>query len=87
MSYITAIGTANPAHRFKQTQIAEFMVRAMQLDQRQSRKLRAIFKASGIDYRYSVLGDYGLENDYTFYSNTNDLQPFPINRKKIGHFL
>ena len=86
MSYITAIGTANPSHRVKQTQIAEFMVRAMQLNREQSRKLRTIFKASGIDFRYSVLEDYGLENDYTFYSNTKDLQPFPSTAKRLAIF-
>lgn len=86
MSYITAIGTANPAHRFKQTQIADFMVRAMQLNKGESRKLRAIFKASGIDYRYSVLGDYGLESDYTFYANTTDLQPFPSTADRLRIF-
>lgn len=86
MSYITAIGTANPAHRFKQTQIADFMIKAMQLDQQQSRKLRAVFKASGIDYRYSVLGDYGLEKDYTFYANTTDLQPSPSTSNRLTVF-
>jgi len=86
MSHITAIGTANPAYRFSQAQIADFMVRGMQLDQRQTRLLRAIFKASGIEYRYSVLGDYGLLKDYTFYSNTADLQPFPSTSKRLDIF-
>ena len=55
MSYITAIGIANPPHRFSQSKIADFMVKAMQLNQNESRLLHTIFKASGIDYRYSVL--------------------------------
>lgn len=86
MSYITAIGTANPEHRFSQTQIADFMVRAMQLNQQESRKLRSIFKASGIEYRYSVLGDYGQEKDYTFYANAPDFQPFPSTAERLGIF-
>lgn len=86
MSYITAIGTANPSYKFKQEQIADFMVRAMQLNQPESRKLRAIFRASGIDYRYSVLEDYGLGSDYTFYANTPDFQPFPSTAERIAIF-
>lgn len=86
MSYITAIGTANPAYRFKQTQIADFMVRTMQLNQQQSRKLRTIFKSSGIEYRYSVLGDYGKDRDYTFYANTSDFKPFPSTANRLTIF-
>src|SRR3954468_8186443 len=76
MSYITAIGTANPAHRFSQSTIADFMLRAMKLTNGDSRKLKTIFKASGIDYRYSVLEDYGRKNDFTFFSEAHDFE-FP----------
>lgn len=86
MSNITAIGTANPSHRFRQSQIADFMVRAMQLNPHDSRKLRAIFKASGIDYRYSVLEDYGLAKDYTFYADAQDFVPFPSTAKRLNFF-
>lgn len=86
MSNITAIGTANPPHRFRQSQLADFMVKAMQLSQQDSRKLRKVFNASGIDYRYSVLEDYGLERDYTFYANTPDFEPFPSTAKRLKLF-
>jgi len=86
MSSITAIGTATPEHRFTQSQIAEFMVKAMQLNQNDSRKLRAIFNASGIDYRYSVLEDYDQEKANTFYANSNDFEPFPSTAKRLNCF-
>lgn len=86
MSNITAIGTATPGHRFKQSQIADFMVKAMQLNRHESRKLRAIFNACGIDYRHSVLQDYGLDNDYTFYANTPDFLPFPSTTRRLKVF-
>lgn len=86
MSSITAIGTANPQHRFKQSQLAAFMIKAMQLNHTDSRKLRTIFNASGIEYRYSVLEDYGLEKDYTFYPNTSDFEPFPSTAKRLEFF-
>ncbi|MBA4055633.1 MAG: type III polyketide synthase [Marivirga sp.] len=86
MSSITAIGTANPQHRFKQSQLADFMVKAMQLNHTDSRKLRAVFNASGIEHRYSVLSDYGMEKDFTFYPNTPDFEPFPSTAKRLDFF-
>ena len=86
MSSITAIGTANPKYRFTQGQIADFMVKAMQLNNHDTRKLRAIFNASGIDYRYSVLEDYNNDQANTFYSNSHDFEPFPSTSKRLSYF-
>jgi predicted naringenin-chalcone synthase len=86
MSSITAIGTANPEYRFTQKQIADFMVKAMQLNHQDTRKLRAIFNASGIDYRYSVLEDYNDEQANTFYANSDDFEPFPSTAKRLRYF-
>ncbi len=86
MSYITAIGIANPPHKFSQSKIAEFMVKAMQLNHNESRLLHTIFKASGIEFRYSVLEDYGRDKDFTFYSNSPDFEPFPTTEKRLAIF-
>ena len=77
-SYLGAIGTANPAHRIAQPQIAEFMARALQFGEGDTRKLRALYRVSGIGHRYSVLPDYGRAvGEYTFFPNTPTLEPFP----------
>src|SRR5688572_16161305 len=86
MSYITAIGAANPSNKLHQSTIADFMVKAMQLDLNASRKLRTVFKASGIETRYSVLQDYGKAEDFQFYSNTPDFEPFPSTEKRQREF-
>jgi predicted naringenin-chalcone synthase len=86
MSYITAIGIANPEHRISQSTIANFMVKAMQLGQNESRLLRTIFKSSGIDFRHSVLSDYGMDGDFTFYPNSEDFEPFPTTEKRLSVF-
>lgn len=86
MSYITAIGTANPANRFCQSMIADFMLRAMRLGNGDARKLKMIFRASGIAYRHSVLEDYGKVSDFTFYPNTSDLEPFPGTAMRLEVF-
>ncbi|MDB5234741.1 MAG: type polyketide synthase [Hymenobacter sp.] len=77
-SYLGAIGTANPIHRIAQPQIADFMAGALGFGEGDTRKLRALYRVSGIAHRYSVLPDYGRANgDYTFFPNTPDLEPFP----------
>ena len=86
MSYITAIGTANPAHRFSQGTIADFMLRTMTLHNGDARKLKTIFKASGIAYRHSVIEDYGRTNDFTFYSQAENFEPVPTTEKRINLF-
>lgn len=86
MSYITAIGTANPAHRLSQSVIAGFMLRAMKLNNGDARKLKAIFRSSGIDYRHTVLEDYGKTEGFTFYSDTEDLEPFPGTERRLQLF-
>lgn len=77
-SYLGAIGTANPVHRIAQPQIADFMAQALAFGDDDARKLRALYRVSGIAHRYSVLPDYGRANgDYTFFPNTPGLEPFP----------
>jgi predicted naringenin-chalcone synthase len=77
-SYLGAIGTANPIHRIAQPQIADFMARALEFGDSDTRKLRALYRVSGIEHRYSVLPDYGRPNgEYTFFPNTPNLEPFP----------
>lgn len=86
MGYITSIGTANPSHKIDQSKIADFMIRAMQLDKTGARKLGAIFKSSGIHHRYSVLHDYARTSDFDFYPNTSDVEPFPSTEKRLQAF-
>jgi len=86
MSYITAIGTATPDNKFSQATIAEFMIKAMQLDYEGGRKLKTLFRSSGIEYRHSVLKDYGSLNEFTFFPNNDNLEPFPSTEKRIRAF-
>ncbi len=86
MSYITAIGTATPQQKFDQSILADFMVNAMQLNYEDSRKLRTIFRSSGINSRYSVLEDYGKKDNFSFYANTKDFEPFPSTEQRIKVF-
>lgn len=86
MSYITAIGTATPSHRFSQSTIAEFMIKNMQLSSQDARRLSTVFKASGIEYRHSVLEDYGKQKDYSFYPESLSNESFPSTEKRLKAF-
>lgn len=86
MSYITGIGTANPSFRFSQSAIADFMLRTMKLKNGDGRRLKAIFKASGIDYRHSVLEDYGRAGDFKFFSKIADAEIFPSTADRLRVF-
>lgn len=77
MSFITAIGTANPEYKFSQSTIADFMVRIMQMDDQDARKLRTLFRMTGIETRHSVIADYGKADGYDFYSNDQNFEPVP----------
>jgi len=82
MAFITSIGTAVPENKFEQSTIAKFMEQTIP-DEAQRRKLHAVFRASAIITRYSVLSDYGKEKDFTFYSNTKELEPFPSTARRM----
>ena len=86
-SFLGAIGTANPAHRIAQPQIADFMAQALEFGEADTRKLRALYRVSGIGTRYSVLPDYGRANGaYTFFPNTPGLEPFPTVGQRMAAY-
>jgi predicted naringenin-chalcone synthase len=84
MPYITSIGLAVPENRFEQQQIADFMANALQLDATNQRKLKALYRSTKIQYRHSVLADYGKQlGSFDFYPNTPDLEPFPTTSQRM----
>lgn len=81
-SYIAAIGTAVPDYRTSQSTIADFMANVLELDEAEKRRLYALYRASGIQYRHSVLSDYGNDTK-SFYPDTPDLEPFPPIKQRM----
>lgn len=86
MTYITALGTATPDYPINQTDAANFMAKAMQLSGDEERRLRALYKMTGIETRHSVLSDYRQLNDFQFFPNTSDFEPFPSTHKRMVIF-
>ncbi len=58
----------------------------MQLQGEDERKLRTLFRATGIETRHSVLDDYGKQEGFDFYSNTKNLEPFPSTKRRLDVF-
>ncbi|RSK46293.1 type III polyketide synthase [Hymenobacter perfusus] len=86
-SYLCAIGTANPPLRIPQLQIADFMANALELDEGGTRKLRALYRVSGIAHRHTVLPDYARANgEFEFFPNTPGLEPFPSVGQRMAEY-
>lgn len=76
MSFINAIGTANPFYKTDQMTICQYMIKSMPFDQRQQKILKYLYRRSGIKSRYSVLSDFSSQNGRpNFYTSDNDFNP------------
>lgn len=63
------------------------MVRTMKLNDEDTRKIHALYRATGIETRYSVLSDYGRDNGYNFFSNNNGVSTtFPSTKQRLELF-
>lgn len=87
MSKIVSIGTAVPAYRHEQEKIFEFLSRVYAINETEKRKLKFLYKYSGIKNRYSVLNDYSLPaSEWNFFIPTENLEPFPSIEKRMKSF-
>ena len=75
-AFITSIGTANPESKITQSEVHDFMVKAHQLNEAEAHKLKALYRASGIASRYSVIKDYQNKEEFEFYPDDEKLEPF-----------
>ncbi|MEQ8925143.1 MAG: type III polyketide synthase [Fulvivirga sp.] len=66
-SHITAIETEVPKNKVSQKEALRFMTSMNELNTKESQRLEALYRASGIKNRYSVLSDYGKTSGFSFY--------------------
>ncbi len=77
-AFISSIGTSTPEHCYKQSEIAQFMLRHLPLSEEEHQKLAIVYRASGIQQRYSVIPDFLSEpRDFQFFPPSEGLEPFP----------
>lgn len=80
---ITALGTATPTHQRPQTEVIQFMSTALSLDAAAQKRLQALYRATGINTRHSVLSDYNQSRgEFSFFSN-NPADPFPSTASRM----
>lgn len=59
------------------------MIRAMQLGHKEAQQLKVLYRATGIETRYSVLEDYRNPEQFNFFPNSKNLEPFPSTRSRM----
>ncbi len=62
------------------------MVKAHDLDKEEQRKLEVLYRASGIQYRYTTIEDYENLGASSFFPDTENFHPFPTTRKRNEWF-
>lgn len=85
MSKITSIATATPVHQHSQDTLFEFANKVFCNNETDSRKLRFLYRQSGIQFRHSVLPDFGNnETERSMFPDSDDLEPFPSIEQRMG---
>lgn len=80
---IASIGTGTPRYKQSQSEVADFMASGLQLNDVEKRRLQMVYKATGIEYRHSVLKDFTtLAGDF-FPKNSNEIFPGTLQRMKL----
>lgn len=83
MPAITSIGTATPQFKRSQLEAAELISDALNLKPHEKRLLRSIYKSTGIESRYSVLGDYCKKiGEFEFFPN-DPAKSFPSTAERM----
>ncbi len=78
MSKITSIASGLPSHRHSQDDLFLFADRIYSREDADTRKLRFLYKQSGIQNRYSVIPDFSPElAQRSLFSEDEMLEPFP----------
>ncbi len=87
-SSILSIGIAVPKHKIPQTKVVEFMARAHGMVGPEQGRLRALYRASGIENRYSTIPDYASEDmeNRAFYPPSVGLNPFPSTKARSDYY-
>jgi alpha-pyrone synthase len=85
-NYITSIETAVPKYKISQKEVLKFMTQANGLDSTEAHTLEVLYRASGINTRYSIISDYSKEDGFTFFSDNRSLEPVPGTEERLKLF-
>jgi alpha-pyrone synthase len=80
---IRAIGTATPKFKRAQLEAVDLIAAGLQLSLVEKRRLKSIYKGTGIEYRYSVLSDYCKEPGRFEIFPNHPSSPFPTTAERM----
>ena len=84
MSKIVSIATSVPAYKYEQSELFDFADKVFSKTMDDSRKLKFLYRHSGISNRYSVTADFtALPAERNLFSASEDLEPFPGIEKRM----
>lgn len=82
--YISSIGIANPENKYDQLQLVEFMSKIHNLNDLEKRKLSVLYRATGIDTRYSVLHDFNMNGQYDLFKIKDKDAAYPATSNRMA---
>lgn len=82
--HITAIGTAVPPYEIKQEHAPDWVAASLALPPNEARKVRLIYKATGIQTRYSVIPDFIGTTQRKLFPLAEGLEPFPTTADRMN---
>ncbi len=85
-SNITSIETAVPKNKISQKEVLKFMIQANGLNSNEAHDLEVLYRASGINSRYSIIADYSKNKGFTFFSDNTSLEPVPDTATRLKLF-
>lgn len=87
MSKITSIGTSLPSYKHAQESLCSFADAVYSADAAESRKLKFLYRHSGINSRYSVIPDFSLPaQERIFFAKSDNLEPFPGIEERMTYY-
>jgi predicted naringenin-chalcone synthase len=83
-AFISSLGTSVPSFATEQRKIASFMIDNLELDEMEARDLKVLYRASGIQTRYSVLPDFQQNGHIPFFQSAGEkVMPEVSKRMKL----
>jgi alpha-pyrone synthase len=84
---LDAIATANPSLKITQTAAADFMLQLEGMSEPTRTAIKAVYRRSGIDTRYTCIEDYQRSPaDFTFYAPNPTLEPVPTTADRNRYY-
>ncbi|MCC5944064.1 MAG: type III polyketide synthase [Bernardetiaceae bacterium] len=83
-SMITHLGVALPSYRITQSEAALRISELLALEATDTRKMRFLYRATGIAHRYSVLDNFSATSPYPFFSPVSKDNPFPSTAERMA---